>query len=92
MDKYQEALTMMAVAIKLAYTFDNEEVPKPVIESTTLLQELVNKRKPMKVIQKPVKHYINYYCPCCNRKLSSKTTYYFCPKKDCGQALDWSDR
>ena len=51
------------------------------------LQKLVDKATSKKVI----KHHMNFYCPTCNRKLTSRVTYYFCPKKDCGQALDWSD-
>lgn len=87
MNKYQEAYKFIDNLLDL-----NEDKRFPlVVEYLKSLQELVDKATPKKVIRKPVKHYVDYYCPNCDRKLSSRTTYHFCPKKDCGQALDWSD-
>lgn len=43
-------------------------------------------------LKKVIVKNMDYYCPSCNRKLSRRTKYHFCPKKDCGQALDWSEK
>ena len=91
MTKYQEALN------KLVKHIDFPNSPQRAFDSSKdeprkyyiALQELVDKATPKKIIQKQVKHWIDYHCPSCNHKLRRDTQYKYCPH--CGQALDWSD-
>lgn len=88
MNKYQEALTNMAIAIKVAYTIDNEEVPKPIIESTALLQELVNKATPKKPIVKSNNGMCSEFrCSNCNDRLYHNQPYC----EICGGKVDWNE-
>lgn len=74
--------------IKLDYQYPNE---------FKILQELVDKATPKKIIPQWRKGYDpklyypkSFYCPSCGRKLRIDQFYKWCP--DCNQALEkWSD-
>lgn len=69
---------------------DDESMRWPLtIDSMQLFKELAEKATPKKIIYSYKDRY--YRCPSCNRKLSRRVQYHFCPKKECGQALDWED-
>ena len=68
---------------------DTEEYKK-------VLQELVDKAAPKKVLGKwkpgydPKLYYPDsYHCPSCSRQLRRDRSYKYCPR--CGQKLDWSE-
>lgn len=84
MDKNQEALDELVKCSVIDYSCWLRAK-----EQAKILQKLVNKAKPRKVIYSIEKD--SYYCPNCNRKLSRRNKYYYCPKKDCGQALDFDE-
>lgn len=84
MKEYQEALDKL-----VKYSVINYPTWLRAKKQAKILQELVDKAKPRKVIYSIEKD--NYYCPNCNRKLSRRIKYYYCPKKDCGQALDFDE-
>jgi len=64
-----------------------------------LIENLVAKSEPMKPIveiDEALKNkgaskfdYTDYRCPRCKKYIGYH--HYFCPEKDCGQAIDWSE-
>ena len=58
------------------------------IEAQELLQALVDRATPKKVVDKtPFKSFA--WCPSCNYSISKRNYPKFCG--NCGQALDWSE-
>ena len=86
MNKYQEALDNL-IKIETERTF--KRIGTFFHPNCDTLQELVDKETPKKIVQKQVKHWIDYHCPSCNHKLRRDTQYKYCPH--CGQKLDWSE-
>ena len=77
-NKYQEALIKL-----VAHNYSTREEKN---EHIKVLQELVDKETPMKVI---IPKEIDFaYCPKCNEKILLGKPNYCC---HCGQKLDWSD-
>ena len=61
-----------------------------VFEELNVIQELVDKATPKKVIIKKYGDFNigDYYCPHCNQQINEEFEPKYC--KDCGKALDWS--
>ena len=96
MNKYQEALANILFYCGHA-NYDKYLNPK-VFEELKIIQELVDKATPKKVIIRAIL-YCNcnngecdngfiYHCPVCN--ICDVENMNYCP--DCGQALDWSGK
>lgn len=90
--KYQEALDKLISMIVLEKHI-NSEHNKKFYEAQPLLQELVEKEKPMKPIWKGTDSqgatFYYSYCPKCSTQVSKYTNKY-CTK--CGQKIDWSEK
>ncbi|MCK9576925.1 MAG: hypothetical protein M0R51_13560 [Clostridia bacterium] len=55
-----------------------------------IIQKLVAKAESMKpIIRGGNQGLLFYECPRCHAHLAQ--LHYFCPKENCGQAIDWSD-
>ena len=82
MNKYQEALNNVRKVYVESDHYDEEDI--------RLLQELVDKEKPMKPREAidSRDRFTHYYCPKCNKK-TILIPQEFC--LNCGQKLDWSD-
>ena len=95
MNKYQKALDYLAEN-SMFETVERSDLPDGVIwkevthegiEAQELLQELVDRATPKKVIDKPpFKSFA--WCPSCNCSITRRHYPKFC---GCGQALDWSE-
>ena len=89
MNKYKEAL------FKLTKHIDFPDSPQRAFDPSKdeprkyyiILQELVDKEKPVKVERVEFGIENEYYCPKC--KCQPLTYFDYCPT--CGQKLDWSD-
>ena len=89
MNKYQETLNNVKKVYVESDHYDEEDI--------RLLQELVDKATPKKIIPRwrtgygPKLYYPkSFHCPSCGRKLRIDQFYKWCP--DCNQALEkWSD-
>lgn len=89
MNKYQEALNNVKKVYVESDHYDEEDI--------RLLQELVDKATPKKIIPRwrtgydPKLYYPkSFHCPSCGRKLRVDQFYKWCP--DCNQSLEkWSD-
>ena len=79
MNKYQKALDYLAKNSM----FETVEG----IEAQELLQELVYRATPKKVVDKPPFKAFGW-CPSCNCSISRRHYPKFC---GCGQAIDWSE-
>ena len=92
MNKYQKALDYLAEnSMYETVERSGKEILKEVthegIEAQELLQELVDRATPKKVVNKhPFKSF--GWCPSCNCSISRRHYPKFC---GCGQALDWSE-
>lgn len=86
MNKYQEALDRIKNKIAI---IDGEKMTIGQAYSQTfpILQELVDKEKPMKVKHIVENGWHKYVCGSCDGELELRHCY--CP--ECGQELDWSD-
>ena len=81
MNKYQEALDNL----KSLEVFPEENIYVADFGEVDILQELVDKETPMKVI----KHLNNFYrCENCDELFQNFHYQNYCP--NCGQKLDWS--
>ena len=95
MNKYQKALDYLAEN-SMFETVERSDLPDGVIwkevtpegiEARELLQKLVDRTTPKKVVDKhPFKSF--GWCPSCNCSISRRHYPKFC---GCGQALDWSE-
>ena len=95
MNKYQKALDYLTEN-SMYETVERSDLPDGVIwkevtqegiEAQELLQELVDRATPKKVVDKhPFKSL--GWCPSCNCSISRRHYPKFC---GCGQALDWSE-
>ncbi len=88
MNKYQEALDLLAIQTDNEITYQDE-----INHYVNTLQELVDKATPKKPIERHYEdegepEYIKVCCPA-GCKVQVGSYYNFCP--ECGQALDWSD-
>ena len=93
MNKHQEALDKIAEHTnnpRSMYFNLGANEPKKYLD---LLQKLVDKETPKKVVIKisktPGCDPRNFHCPTCSRKLKRDRSYQYCPR--CGQKLDWGD-
>lgn len=85
MNKYQEALDCVTGITRKMLDNPTVEFSKKYLESIKLLEELVDKATPKKIIRLPKLKEYGYRCPTCNANVD----YHFCI--NCGQALDWTD-
>lgn len=81
--------------IRYGTTYTNDEYDNA-IEVLTNLVAKATPMKPIVEIDEEVKwkaysklDYTDYRCPRCRKYIGY--CHYFCPEKDCGQAIDWSD-
>lgn len=93
MNKYQKALDYLAEN-SMYETVERrgreiwKEVTHEGIEAQELLQELVDRATPKKLVYKhPFKAF--GWCPSCNYSITKRNYPKFCG--NCGQALDWSE-
>ena len=95
MNKYQKALDYL-VENSMYETVERSDLPDGVIwkevtqkgiEAQELLQELVDRATPKKVVDKPPFKSFGW-CPNCNCSINRRNHPKFC---GCGQALDWSE-
>lgn len=99
-DMYQEALNNAKDDIEYCYNDFGEDVPEKRLKEIRLLQELVDKAKPINVLNKKTITIFDGsntydegwegYCPCC--KSTVKQSFYeeevnYCSY--CGQKLNW---
>lgn len=79
MNKYQEAFDVMV----------NNMGDVGFYTEVTLMQELVDKATPKKVIDKKEElHGMSFICPNCGKKVYTNFIRNYCG--ECGQRLDWS--
>ena len=81
MNKYEKAYNKTCAKIEVSLLNENE----------LILQELIERATPKKVI---IKEYGTKYCPNCNRladDVINGMQFEFPYCRDCGQALDWTD-
>ena len=87
MNKYQEALLELGEYTVVLSWSKNLTCSINELNEFKLLQELVDRATPKKVVNKhPFKSF--GWCPSCNCSISRRHYPKFC---GCGQALDWSE-
>ena len=100
MNKYQEALDKLSFYSGLGLIDENtpqrEERWKEFEKAKNMIQELVDKEKPMKPVLYKVNEYDDHFhkCPKCGCEIGhhilKSTLFKYC--NECGQRLDWSDK
>ena len=87
----KEALTI----IKLGYVRKDIAVSDRFFEAHEMVETIINKAETMKpVVSNGLKVCPKCFSPAINGSIydhSYRCNKYFCPEKDCGQAIDWSD-
>ena len=100
MIKYKEALNYIAInSLSLLINQGNKdnELIDWHYESVNLLQELIDKETPMKVINEMYEYPVTnrtkmvkgFECPNCHQRLHTRYKRPYCA--ECGQKLDWGD-
>ena len=87
MNKYQEALLELGEYTVVLSWSKNQTCSINELSEFKLLQELVDRATPKKVVDKPPFKSFGW-CPSCNCSISRRHYPKFC---GCGQALDWSE-
>lgn len=70
---------------------DSEAFPiiDNIIAKATQMKPIVEIDEDLKLKGYSKLEYTDYRCPRCKKYIGYR--HYFCPEKDCGQKLDWSD-
>ena len=97
-NKYQEALNELVHCKLITKCKECKHKSRCTMErDSNIIQELVDKETPMKVIEKMYKYpdvnrtpYVRgFECPNCYQRLHNRYKRPYCA--ECGQKLDWSD-
>lgn len=90
MNKYQEALNIFCE--QNIFNCISKDILN---ENYLILQELVDKATPKKLVKEVDGRWARYFCPCCNKEIESAFDNRIVNKwkhcYECGQKLDWSE-